>query len=213
MRLSTVATVSRLRNARPIWGLRACSRSLATQTTLQLRPLIRKSSFHNMATSSLPFARNHPHHLVQQHSPIHQELSKRSFFSWLFSGSSSGSFSPALADALKDPHAVIIDVRSLKELEETGTVRGPYETQTWIHAPMSITGSPVLAEDAHLFIPSKSTTPVIIFCRSGNRAKAARHILEAQGYEWVLNGINMEHVEKHMPHKEETEKDEESKKS
>lgn len=37
-------------------------------------------------------------------------------------------------------------------------------------------------------------TPIIVYCRSGNRSNAAKGLLESQGYEDVTDGINQENV-------------------
>lgn len=41
-------------------------------------------------------------------------------------------------------------------------------------------------------------TPIVTYCRSGSRAGVAQKILEQMGFSNVTNGINAEHVSRHI---------------
>ena len=49
------------------------------------------------------------------------------------------------------------------------------------------------------YVPELASVPkhaeIIVYCRSGERAKAAKHILEEMGFTRVTNGINMAHMQ------------------
>mmetsp|Transcript_8106 Transcript_8106/g.10618 ORF Transcript_8106/g.10618 Transcript_8106/m.10618 type:complete len:128 (+) Transcript_8106:180-563(+) len=87
-------------------------------------------------------------------------------------------------DAMDDPSAIVLDVRSVEEIVEKGHLQ---VDRQWVHAECSSQGScPLLSVASESLIPQKST-PVIVYCGSGECASLAKDLLERQGYLHVLN--------------------------
>lgn len=79
---------------------------------------------------------------------------------------------------------IIIDVREPAEYE-AGHIR-----EAWNIPPSELmSGSPQLAG-----LPKD--TELVLYCVSGSRSNASKHILEKQGFTNVVNGVNRDHVEK-----------------
>lgn len=85
--------------------------------------------------------------------------------------------------ALSRDDAVVLDVRTEEEIEETGKIQGAGK---WKRTGCTPSACPRLAEDPTQFVDNKEA-PVVIYCRSGRRASAAQEILEKKGYTRVLN--------------------------
>ncbi|WP_124949857.1 rhodanese-like domain-containing protein [Sulfuriferula thiophila] len=83
---------------------------------------------------------------------------------------------------VRQPDAVIIDVRFQHERDEIGYVYGSYHiplyTPEWDPNPDF---SAAVAEVAGV------DTPVIFICRTGNRSCEACNIVQAQGYHHIYN--------------------------
>ena len=83
---------------------------------------------------------------------------------------------------VRQPDAVIIDVRFMHEREEIGYVGGshhiPLYTSDWDPNPMFV------AEVAKI---AATNTPVIFVCRTGNRSCEACEIVKAHGYHQIYN--------------------------
>jgi len=75
----------------------------------------------------------------------------------------------------------VVDVRTYEEVE-----LGRYENA--IHIPLD-------ELDARIEEFKSMDTPLIIYCRSGNRSGHAKMVLEAEGLTDVHNGINIEYLE------------------
>ncbi len=78
---------------------------------------------------------------------------------------------------------VIIDVREPDEYSE-GHIDGAIN----IPPDQLLSGAPQLSS-----IPKD--TPLLLYCKSGARSNTASHILQAQGFNNITNGINKERVE------------------
>lgn len=83
---------------------------------------------------------------------------------------------------VREPDAVIIDVRFMHERDELGYVIGSYHipiyTPDWEENPTFI------ADVARIAGPD---TPIIFVCRTGNRSCQACEIVQAHGYDQVYN--------------------------
>ena len=92
-----------------------------------------------------------------------------------------------LQTALANPETVVLDIRSVAEISETGYWNtSSSSSRRWHHAPGSRQENPLLSTAAKALIPDPKT-PVIVYCATGMRAAKAKEILEGQGYENVLN--------------------------
>ena len=104
-----------------------------------------------------------------------------------YSSSSSTSTKTMLASqlrkSLEDPKAIIIDVRTLAEIEASGKFQK--EGRKWFQTACSPTACDHLHDLTGNF-PDKEA-PVIVYCRSGRRASKAKEMLEGFGYKKVLN--------------------------
>jgi len=78
---------------------------------------------------------------------------------------------------------VIVDVREPEEFER-GHAQGA----------LNIPPHELLSGAGKLQDISKST-PIILYCNSGNRSNVAIQILRSLGYTNLVNGINKDHVE------------------
>ena len=96
-----------------------------------------------------------------------------------------------IRQALNDPSAICIDVRTKEEIDATGKVPCNGIWKQTICNPMN--GCRALEQYPELFIPAKDSL-VFISCKSGRRAKIAKDTLESKGYKNVLNGGGLEDV-------------------
>jgi len=95
-------------------------------------------------------------------------------------------------NAMDDPNAIVLDVRSVDEIIEQGHLQ---VDRQWIHAECTCSpggwqqqdACPLLRVAAESLIPDKST-PVIVYSTTwGKRAALAKQILHQKGYTHVLN--------------------------
>lgn len=89
-----------------------------------------------------------------------------------------------IQNALKNPNAVVLDVRGIDEIQANGYLRNT--GRQWLHTPCSLTECPLLDVAAEDLIRDKDA-PVIVYCASGKRATKAKEVLESKGYKQVLN--------------------------
>ena len=92
----------------------------------------------------------------------------------------------AVRQALSDPNAVVLDVRGLDEILETGIL--PTDGKQWLHAPCSLSDCPLLSVAHASMLGPNQDRPILIHCASGKRAAFAKEYLEGLGYTNVLNG-------------------------
>lgn len=82
---------------------------------------------------------------------------------------------PQQAWAAIEQPSLVIDVRTDEEVA-AGTLKGS------LHIPYEI----IVARAAELGLAKD--TPIVVFCRSGNRSGIAQSMLQAAGYTAVVNG-------------------------
>jgi hypothetical protein len=113
-------------------------------------------------TTTLLLLPNH-HHQQQQQQSRHY-----SFLSDMFKA-----FSPEIAsqqdiaEALKDPQSVLIDVRTEGEIQNSGKVVVP--NRTWIHAPGTPFECAKLEQEAETLLPNKQGEKEYIVVLVGSR--------------------------------------------
>ncbi|MGE8496044.1 MAG: rhodanese-like domain-containing protein [Pseudomonas sp.] len=90
---------------------------------------------------------------------------------------------PAALNALLEPDAVLIDVRTPEEFAE-GALAGATRVD-----PEAI------VEQIATLAPDKDT-PIVLYCRSGRRSGNAQDALAAQGYTQVINAGGYEELNK-----------------
>ena len=90
----------------------------------------------------------------------------------------------ALASPSTKDAAIILDVRSQKEIDEQGEF-DDYPHHAYCQ-DCTLSGSPTLENEAASILPNKKK-PVVVHCASGKRAMIAKECLEKQGYTTVLN--------------------------
>lgn len=74
-------------------------------------------------------------------------------------------------------------------------VREPYEyAEGHVGGALNIPPSELMAGAPELADVPKDTK-LILYCRSGARSNTAMHILRAQGFTNLVNGINKDHVQ------------------
>ena len=84
--------------------------------------------------------------------------------------------------SLENPNTVILDVRTTPEIKLSGMIQ--VEGHQWYQCACS----PV-ARDLNINTDDwDKTACVIVHCRSGHRSSAAKRVLEARGFENVLDG-------------------------
>jgi phage shock protein E len=81
-------------------------------------------------------------------------------------------------------NVVILDVRSGKEIDETGSFTK--DNVEWLNIPCMPTDVTQLQEESPSKIPNKDAS-IVVYCRSGNRAVSAIKALQEQGYTKVYN--------------------------
>ena len=89
-----------------------------------------------------------------------------------------------LQRALSNPDTMVLDIRSAEEIAKTGY--WGTNTAHWANAPGSLEENILLSTAAKGLVHDPKTR-VIVYCRGGGRAAKAKEILEAQGYENVMN--------------------------
>jgi rhodanese-related sulfurtransferase len=102
--------------------------------------------------------------------------------------------------ALADPHTIVLDTRTLAEIEHEGKV----EHVNYKHVPNCTAETcPDLVQNIHDFVPehhcdNDKTIPILIYCRSGRRAATAKQILVDKGYVNVLNAGGYSDIVQHL---------------
>ena len=76
---------------------------------------------------------------------------------------------------------VIIDVRTISEWDQ-----GHHPEAKHIEWQNIVSGVEALELNKE--------APIVLYCRSGNRAGKAKNLLESAGYSQVINGINLHHL-------------------
>ena len=79
--------------------------------------------------------------------------------------------------------SVIIDVRTMAEWDQ-----GHHPQAKHIEWQNIVAGVESLKLD--------KTTPIVLYCRSGNRAGKAQKLLESAGFSQVTNGVNLRNLTK-----------------
>mmetsp|Transcript_16547 Transcript_16547/g.31343 ORF Transcript_16547/g.31343 Transcript_16547/m.31343 type:complete len:129 (-) Transcript_16547:266-652(-) len=87
-----------------------------------------------------------------------------------------------IVDASKGDDVVFLDVRGESEIAAE-PFKGEYKI---VYTPCSRTDASELVQTSKDILPDKEAN-VIVFCRSGARAKTAKEALEAEGYTKVYN--------------------------
>ena len=85
--------------------------------------------------------------------------------------------------ALGRADTTLLDVRTEEEIAETGKIKG---AGIWRRTTCSASACPQLAADPTQIVGNKES-PVVIYCRSGRRARAAEDTLKKNGYSTVYN--------------------------
>mmetsp|Transcript_23396 Transcript_23396/g.38725 ORF Transcript_23396/g.38725 Transcript_23396/m.38725 type:complete len:106 (-) Transcript_23396:430-747(-) len=83
--------------------------------------------------------------------------------------------------AAEHPDTLILDVRTVEELQESSL-----QTRDFKHAACQLQECSDLMSRAEELFPNKTAT-IIVFCRSGRRAGKAKEMLQSKGYTSVLN--------------------------
>ncbi|MDE3736551.1 rhodanese-like domain-containing protein [Pseudomonas resinovorans] len=82
----------------------------------------------------------------------------------------------AAVEALRQPNAILIDVRTPEEVAEDGTLPGALNI-----------GYEDIGQHIAEVAPDKDA-PIVLYCRSGRRAGIAQDSLQELGYSRVING-------------------------
>ncbi len=101
------------------------------------------------------------------------------FFSTLFGKTDNSKLSNAIKTG-----AYLIDVRTPAEFLE-GSVKGA------VNIPLD--------KLPHHLGRIKDKTNIVVFCRSGNRSRQAKNILEQNGFQDVINGGTWQNVKQFIP--------------
>jgi phage shock protein E len=94
-----------------------------------------------------------------------------------------------LAELLKDPATVLLDVRTDAEIAATGKFtkeEDDHPSLQYRHVPCTPTDATNLTMQAGTLFATKET-PIIVYCMSGRRAHTARQALQRLGYTNVWN--------------------------
>lgn len=96
-----------------------------------------------------------------------------------------------LAEQLKDPATVLLDVRTYAEIAATGKFtkeeeEDPSSLLQYHHVSCTPTDATNLTMQAGTLFATKET-PIIVYCMSGRRAHTARQALQQLGYTNVFN--------------------------
>mmetsp|Transcript_5147 Transcript_5147/g.14495 ORF Transcript_5147/g.14495 Transcript_5147/m.14495 type:complete len:224 (-) Transcript_5147:280-951(-) len=112
--------------------------------------------------------------------------------------------------ALADEATVVLDVRTAAEISQSGQLE---RAAHWYTTPCTPQECPALETDPSTVLPPEmvrpiagesttttttttTTTPtIVIYCGTGKRARRAKAILEAQGYQNVLNAGSLADVQ------------------
>jgi phage shock protein E len=99
----------------------------------------------------------------------------------------------AIREALANPATTVVDARNVEEMQQDGYFAS--STCKFVHAPSTKDSSPLLQLAAPSLIPDTSA-PVVVYCKSGIRATAAKKALEDAGYKTVLNAGGYDDIQK-----------------
>lgn len=86
-------------------------------------------------------------------------------------------------DALQEDDTIVLDVRGLDEIQNSGYLR---TGKQWLNVPCTPLEAPLLSLAAEDMFPHKDK-PILVYCASGKRAGRAKEELEKLGYTRVLN--------------------------
>lgn len=81
-------------------------------------------------------------------------------------------------------NSVVLDVRSQAEIDATGKFQ--VQGHPWVQVPVLPGMTDELVNSSGFLFPDKDT-PIVVYCKSGNRASFAKRALEGRGYRHVLN--------------------------
>jgi phage shock protein E len=100
--------------------------------------------------------------------------------------------------ALADPTTIVLDTRTLPEIEADGRV----QHVNYKHVTSCTAEScPDLMAHTERFVPDnvdKKTVTIVVYCRSGRRAAKAKQTLVDKGYTHVLNAGGYSDVMRHL---------------
>lgn len=83
--------------------------------------------------------------------------------------------------ALALPETVVLDVRTPEEIAQAGKKVHPATPANWVQTNCTADDCAHLRASPAKFVPDKSAT-IVIYCRSGRRAAAAKNVLISEGY-------------------------------
>ena len=83
--------------------------------------------------------------------------------------------------ALALPDTVVLDVRTPEEIAQSRRTVKPATAANWVQTNCTAEDCAQLRASPSKFVPDKSAT-VVIYCRSGRRAAAAKNVLIGEGY-------------------------------
>lgn len=136
-------------------------------------------------------APTHAFNVMNRHASIRVLASantptKRSFFF----GSTPFDSADDIFDALQNDQTTILDVRGPDEVAANGyfkTMTSDGSTpHAWVLMPISPFDGTLLEKTAPSLLRDKSA-PILVHCASGKRSAKAKEVLDAMGYERVLN--------------------------
>jgi len=84
-------------------------------------------------------------------------------------------------EALANPETVVLDVRTPEEIVEAGSKVYPSTPANWVQTNCNAEDCADLRATPTKFVADK-TAPIVIYCRSGRRAAAAKKVLIEEGY-------------------------------
>jgi len=95
----------------------------------------------------------------------------------------------AVREALAHPETVVLDVRTQEEIAAGGTHNNkvhPATKANWVQTDCTADDCPHLRESPAKFVSDNKNATIVIYCRSGRRAAAAKNVLLGQGYSGTI---------------------------
>ena len=83
--------------------------------------------------------------------------------------------------ALALPVTMVLDVRTPEEIAASGGTVHPATPANWVQTNCTADDCADLRASPSMFVPDKNAT-IVIYCRSGRRAAAAKNVLIGEGY-------------------------------
>ena len=83
--------------------------------------------------------------------------------------------------ALALPDTVVLDVRTPEEIAQSAGTVHPATSANWVQTNCTADDCAHLRASPSMFVSDKNAT-VVIYCRSGRRAAAAKNVLIGEGY-------------------------------